>query len=340
MYRDRDYILDSSGRILRVIGDYHPVAGVVSYVKYFPSEDGARSIEGLPGLFGYNSFVSKSFSISLGLQRACFSQHQGGVVPYTPYGDIVRHFSCDMKLQEIWHQKARYMSHPVGRELITFLEAIADRVDLTHVGITGSFLIGGQLETSDIDLVCYGRESYEQMSRMFHASPILTPYTEPALARRLYQRRMIHLAPMEFKTLILQESRKLQGVTKERGTHINCQPLRDLTTQSYADLVLAEVGEIACIVEILNHDDGYYAPAFYSIRVVDIIESLFDVAQIQECARTLISFGGTYSSTFRAHDRVFVEGKLVQMSTGTQSGYGIEVTPWNTSRAFHANLLA
>lgn len=40
--RDRDYILDSDGNYLKVVGDIHPKGCVVSYVKYFPSEYGTR----------------------------------------------------------------------------------------------------------------------------------------------------------------------------------------------------------------------------------------------------------------------------------------------------------
>ena len=59
--RDRDYILDSDGNYLKVVGDVHPKGYVISYVKYFPSEFGTRIKDGKR--YGYNSFVSKSFSI-------------------------------------------------------------------------------------------------------------------------------------------------------------------------------------------------------------------------------------------------------------------------------------
>src|SRR5438876_2270304 len=160
--RDRDYLVDTHKNILKVVGDYHPETHIVSYVKYFPSPFGTRMINGQ--LFGYNSFVPKSFTLfPQQRNRVCFSPYHGGIVPCTPLTEIKAVFRCQERLQDILRQKELYRTHPVGEDLIAFLEAIEDRVDITQLGVTGSFLLDCYTESSDIDLICYGQDAYQQM---------------------------------------------------------------------------------------------------------------------------------------------------------------------------------
>jgi predicted nucleotidyltransferase len=340
--RDRDYLVDASHTFFKVVGDYHPETLIVSYVKYFPSSFGTRLINGQR--FGYNSFVPKSFTLSPHQRdRICFSPYHGGIVPCIPQAEVKTVFHCQERLQAIWQQKERYQRHPVGQELISFLEAIDDHVDIAQLGVTGSFLLDCATESSDIDLVCYGWEAYRQMDWIFHKSDVLIPYTDEAYARRLYTRRMISMAPMNFDLLLLQETRKFQGVTRHRHIHLNCQPLRNLAVQTFfADLSMVEVGEISCIAEIVDDREGIYAPALYMIRVVDILDSLFYGEEIRHDVRAMISFMGAYANSFRKGDRVFLQGKMVQVqkSRSSEIFYGVELTPWNTSRTFRANLLS
>ena len=340
--RDRDYLVDTRKNILKVVGDYHPETHIVSYVKYFLSPFGTRMIDGQR--FGYNSFVSKSFTLfPQQHNRVCFSSYHGGIVPCTPLTEIQAVFHCQERLQDILRQKEQYRTHAVGEDLIDFLEAIEDRVDITQLGVTGSFLLNCYTESSDIDLTCYGQDAYQQMDWAFHESGLLIPYTDEAYARRLYARRMIHMAQMNFDLLLLQEARKFQGVTRNHRVHLNCQPLRDLAVQSYfADLTMVEIGEISCIAEIVDDSEGVYAPALYGIRVVDIIDSLFYGEEIVHDLRAMISFIGAYANSFRNGDKVFLQGKMVQMQKSNSSKifYGVELTPWNTNRIFSANLLS
>lgn len=338
MIRDRDYILDNNGNYLKVVGDYHPQNDIISYVKYFPDKLGKRMIKGKR--YGYNSFVSKSFAIlSNQNERFVFSKYHGGILTCTKKKDISKHFSCSEKIKWIYQNKEYYQNSDVGVEMIAFLSAVENEIPVGGLGVTGSFLIDCFNETSDIDLVCYGSDAYKKVTELFQNKSIVLPY-ENEFAVNLYNRRMMHLASADFEKIIKQERRKIQGLTVNKNIHINCQPLRDKSDRFFENITMVEVGEISCIAEITGDEQGMYSPAYFSIKVIDIIDSLFSGAlEMKTKITCFISFIGVYAGCFRQGDRVYLEGKLVQLMNGSVMSYGIELSPWNTSRYFKALLL-
>lgn len=129
MLSDRDYIQDNIGNFLKVIGNHHLPGKIVSYIKYFPSKFGNRQIKGQ--YYGYNSFVSKSFTILCNdISRVCYSEHHGGIVTCTPEDKIHKIYYCRSKLQEIYKSKDKYIHHPVGQELINFLQSVTTITDI------------------------------------------------------------------------------------------------------------------------------------------------------------------------------------------------------------------
>lgn len=147
------------------------------------------------------------------------------------------------------------------------------------------------------------------------------------------------MADMNFDALIKQENRKLQGLTFKNKVHINCQPLRE-DSGIFADIELIEVGEISCVARIIEDREGIYSPAIYKIKTINVLDSLFNGRkQFKDEVKYLISFIGAYSNSFLRGDKVFLEGKLVQVKNGGKIAYGIELSPWNTNRTFKALLL-
>lgn len=338
LIRDRDYIKDSSGRYLKVLGDNHPEDKIVSYVKYFPSSIPNRMIK--DKTYGYNSFVSKSFVVLGGEQdRICHSDYHGGLITCTPIEKVTEVYSCRLKLKEIWQNKAYHQSHRVGKELINFLEEALKVVEIEQLGITGSFLISAETDNSDIDLVCYGQDAFSSLKNLFYSSDAVIPYIGEH-AQKLYKRRMIHMEPMDYDLFVKQETRKLQGLTPVEYIHINCQPLRDDEDDFFDQVKFIEIGEIQCIATIVDEKQSVFAPCYYKINVEDIIDSLFDDGRdFSKKIKSVMSYIGTYSGCFNVGDKIFIKGKLVKILSKGEVQYSIEISPWNTSRIFTAKLL-
>ncbi len=73
---------------------------------------------------------------------------------------IVKHHRPVNSLQALLQASPR---DRVERDLFKLCQLLEqDGLDLSQIGITGSVLIGAQNSTSDLDLVCYGREIFHQ----------------------------------------------------------------------------------------------------------------------------------------------------------------------------------
>lgn len=71
---------------------------------------------------------------------------------------IARHHQPRYRLKHIMQRERQ---DPVERDVFALGELLRQQgMDLATVGITGSVLVGVQKESSDIDLVCYGREAF------------------------------------------------------------------------------------------------------------------------------------------------------------------------------------
>lgn len=333
MIRDRDYIKDIKGNILRVVGDKHPQDEIISFVKYYPSKEGERVVEGVK--YQYNTFASRSLLVMSDLgQRVTYSGLVGGVVTVTPKMDITEHFSCRAKAKFILNNPTDYLSHPIGRYLVEYLEKISEIVDIDEVGVTGSFLFDFQNNKSDIDLVSYGRNAYEKLLYFYKNSEFIQNYEE-GLQDVIYKRRMTHMAEIGAETLMLQETRKLQGVIRGTDIHINCQPLRnDNQLLELGDII--ELGEVKCKIKIIDDREGIYSPAIYKIEVLEIPSP--DILFKSFCGKIgwLLSYIGDFAQTFKNGDTLYVEGKLIRIG---DSEYGVETTSWNTDKRYKAYII-
>lgn len=326
MLRDRDYFKDVNGNILRVIGDYHPNNGLIALVKYYPNSSGCREIKGI--YYGYNTFLNNSLSIMKDeINRIRLSVEFGVTVCYTPKELITNYYSCREKTIEILENKGRYINHPVGHHLISFLEKISTNIDINCIGITGSFLFDAFNEQSDIDLVCYGNKTYQLLVNEFNNNDYIQKYDD-GLQDYIYKRRMKHMHFVDFETLITQESRKLQGRIRDTGIHINFTPLRD-DKDIIKDFSVIPMGEIKCIISVTDDNNGRFSPAVYKINVQTVIYStLYDISLINKL-NILISYNGDYCQVYRCNDYVYVEGRIVKINYMKKDFWGIDITPWD-----------
>ena len=102
--------------------------------------------------------------------NAFLKQHHPDYLHYSPVLDahlhavaidrIVKHHQPKQRLQQIMQANQQ---DAIERDLFQLCDLLQQHgLDLTQIGITGSLLVGVQKQSSDIDLVCYGRAVFHQ----------------------------------------------------------------------------------------------------------------------------------------------------------------------------------
>lgn len=322
--------------IFKVIGDVHPDTHYLGYVKYHPDDKGDRRLFGRT--YRQNSVVSKSFGI-LADRAECYvySPVLGCVITGLPRQDIATHYSCRRALTAIHEDPGRVQGARAGRDLRAIIEHIISNGATDLFGVTGSFLAGCFNARSDIDLVCYGTAGYEAAQELFKDTDLIRPYAGDNLMRLL--RRAKYMAGSDFDALIKQEQRKLQGLTTHADAHINCEPIRSDKDPTFTRMYAKEIGEMTLLATITDHTQGLATPALYQLKVQTILSSTVD--EPGTFARRIThmrSYLGAYTGAFRVGDTVHVTGKLVHIQDGDYGTFGIELTPWNVSTSYLANL--
>ena len=121
-------------------------------------------------------------------------------------------------------------------------------------------------------LVCYSKNCYDYLKTVFDNPGIIKKYVGQ-LGLELYHRRMVYMDQIDYRSLIKQENRKLQGRLFDTGIHINCQPVFG-KNDYFKHRKVFPIGEISAVVRVKDDENSICAPGLYDIKVLDIIDSL------------------------------------------------------------------
>jgi hypothetical protein len=212
-----------------------------------------------------------------------------------PLHRIIQHYQPKHRLQDILH-----IAEPdsIQQDLIALCDLLhKNGVDLSQCGVTGSLLIGAQQASSDIDLVCYGREVFHQcraVVRELIAQHILHTLNDEDW-QASYQRRDCELSFADYRW---HEQRKFnKALINGRKFDVSLSDASRLSTTSSQ-----KCGVITLQCQVL--DDGYAFdyPAEFSID--------------HEHIRTVVCFTATYTGQAIRGEWIEVSGVVEQNAQG------------------------
>lgn len=211
---------------------------------------------------------------------------------------IIHHYRPQVCLQEILSK----LNHDrVEQDFVDLCRLFQHRgLDLSSVGVTGSFLIGAQRSSSDIDLVIYNRDAFHQ-ARGITAALIeiqhLSPLTEQDW-QEAYERRMCDL---RFEDYVWHEQRKFnKALVNGRKFDLNLVQEPDMNSGTHYQ-------KLAKLTIQSTITDDYYSfdyPALYGIDEPGI--------------STVACFIATYTGQAKIGERVEIAGLLEQAEDGSK----------------------
>ena len=240
--------------------------------------------------------------------NAFLEQHHPDYLHYSPVLDahlhavdinrIVKHHQPKQRLQQIMQEN---QPDAIEHDLFQLCDLLQQNgLDLTQIGITGSLLVGVQNQSSDIDLVCYGRSVFHQcraIARELIEQGQLQELNDQDW-QQSYQRRSCDLSFAEY---VWHEQRKTnKAVINRRKFDLNfIDDLKRSEATSYQ-----KCGAIKLQCKIIDDTHAFDYPAEFKIE-----HERFDA---------IVSFTATYTGQALQGETVEVSGIVEQTPEGVK----------------------
>jgi len=281
VYKAKDFIETSQGLIFAVVADGREAGKVRCFLRYLRQDGQWRKVA--------TEFANR-YLAERHPQYLFHSQAFDATLHAVAEQDITRHYSPRQMLRQLLQGEASDHVLADLQHLCVLLQR--DGIDIQHIGITGSLLIGMQNHASDIDLVCYERMVFHQLRNRVQAliaqDKCQTLNDDDWLAS--YRRRACDLSLDEY---IWHEQRKYnKAIINQRKFDLSLVAApREAAGKRYSKL-----GPVRIEAHVIEDVYGFDYPAEFAI----------DHAEISSVA----CFTATYTGQAQTGEYVVISGQL------------------------------
>jgi predicted nucleotidyltransferase len=310
-FKEGDFVETRHGMIFDVKGLIHPPDKVIAFLRYYPSETGERTRNGVKYQKVYS--LHERYNI---LMRTCptyvyFDKVYDSIMQGVPLGDVALLHEPTKKLAEI--SGSRQNLDAFKNDSLEFCNILSESADvpLSKLGLSGSILVDLHTSSSDIDVIVYGSSNclavYEGIGSLYvkSNSPV-RPYNEDEL-RKLFKFRSSDTFT-EWDPFLKTEGRKrLQGVFKNREYFVRFVKDQNEVKETYGEVIYKSLGRTTIKGRVTNDDEALFTPCAYKITNIEIIEGEGEeITTIDEIS----SFRGRFCEVAKKGERVVARGKL------------------------------
>lgn len=313
--------VESNNILFAVKGTVHPTSYIIAYPKYILNEKGGRET-------GQKRYMKiDSLSNSIKYLKENFSQ-------YLRFDPVFNQTLCEIpasSIKKIYRSKDTYQRlkgkatlDVAETDAISLVKLLHEKSQIPHssIGISGSIMLELHIETSDIDLIVYGKEQslkvYETLKSL-DKEGVIHRYSKIDL-KKLFNFR-IKDTHMEFDLFAEIEGRKLlQGKFREREYFIRLLKMPDESGEKYGDTHYLPIKTIELRAEIEDSSESFFTPCTYSLKT----HSNNKYAKNTDI-REVVSYRGRFCEQVKTGDEVLIRGKLEKVTSANGEYFRVVV---------------
>lgn len=317
--REGDFIETIDNLIFDVKGVVHPSDRIFAYVRYIEDPNGDREKNGkrykkIYSLKERDSYLQKNFP-----QYLYFDPYYNRIIESVPLKNISKYYNPIEKLKEM------YQSFPIlnkiEREALEMALFLIEKtgISLNNIGISGSILVNLYNNSSDIDLVIYGKENclkvYEVLSNIIGKNDLIKKYSIEDL-KKLYDFR-VKDTDISFENFLKNEERKaFQGKFKNRDYFIRFIKNFNEINEKYGDKTFKPIGYACLKAKIIDDSESIFTPCCYIIDEVKYMDN-----SNYKPLKQIISYRGRFCKQAEVGEKIIAKGRIEEVSSKNEKYY-------------------
>lgn len=287
-YQAKDFIETAEGLIFAVVEQGLEEGKVLCFLRYIKQGTGWVKVA--------TNEANQHLKLNAA-QYLFYSKKKAAHLHAVFVKDIFLHHSPRERLQTILAKKNPDL---IEQDCITLCRLLIQKgVSIDTLGITGSLLLGVQKQSSDIDIVVYGRENFHSIRQIIKELIVVGDLNDLNAKDWLdsYQRRSCDLSYSDY---VWHEQRKYnKAMINERKFDLNLIVAAHDDTASYK-----KQGAVKLQVEIIDDHYAFDYPARFKIK--------------HDTIQEIICYTATYTGQAEVGEWVDVSGALELASDGVQ----------------------
>ncbi len=300
-----------------VKGIHHPLDRKICFIRFYPDPTGDRIKNGIKYKKIYNiaeryEFLRKNYPKYLFYSEQWDLELQG-----VQNEDIQKIYTPRDYYRVLTKQSSLSRLEQSSLELCKLLISEGNLPETT-IGISGSPMVGLNLEHSDIDLIIYGTEIsknfQDELASILRKNNFCREYTLSEYQTH-YEWR-VGGSDIPFDKFLFCEKRKLhQGMYKGFEFFIRYLKSPKDWKGSYYDYKYENLGRIKLKAKIIDSQDSLFTPCTYIIKPlkIQIIECKMKAIDLNEI-REVASYRGRFCEHAQDGEQVLIKGKLEKVN--------------------------
>ncbi|TFH11874.1 MAG: hypothetical protein E4H14_00015 [Candidatus Thorarchaeota archaeon] len=253
--------------IFEVKGVVHPIDRIIAYVRYVPdivSSESVLSFQKIYDLREREEYLKDNHS-----EYLWFSETHGRILQAVPHERVKQVLDPVEHMAQI-RENSSALSIATSN-LVDMLLEYTD-IDRRNIGVTGSQLVGVARETSDIDLIVFGKAMCDKFYRRLRESYDEIPGIEQYQGELLNEHVTFRWGDLIMYQDALREIERkkiLQGVFRTRHFFIRLVRSHQDIDERFGQIVSKSLGTIEVQCKITDDQDSIFTPCIYRVDSSD-----------------------------------------------------------------------